>query len=178
MDISGSGHTPQVAQPPEDAFGTALSSVSGIVVLDDRQMPGSAATIDHIVVGPAGVFVVDAKRYPGRIAIHTKGGLFRSEQRLYVGRRDCSGLAEKVAWQARGVADALKSSGVAILPPIVAVLCFIDGNWPQVKPPRRYAGVRLESERSIQNVVLRAPVLDGQSIDRLARALAKALPAR
>jgi len=178
MDISDSRRTPHLAHPPEEAFGTALSRISGIVVLDDRRIPGSPSSIDHIVVGPAGVLVIGAKRYAGRIAMHNKGGLFHSERRLYVGRRDCSGLAERIAWQADAVAAALKASGAAVLPPVVAVLCFIAGNWPEGSPPSRYAGVRLESERSLQKLALRDRGLDSQSIERLARMLATALPAR
>ena len=37
-----------------------LASASGIEVLHDRLVPGSRANIDHIAVGPSGVFVIDA----------------------------------------------------------------------------------------------------------------------
>ncbi len=39
----------------------------GLGVLHDRRIPGSKANIDHIVVGPAGVFAIDTKRYTGKI---------------------------------------------------------------------------------------------------------------
>ena len=37
----------------------------GIEVLDDRRVPGSRTNIGHIVVGPSGVLVIDAKKYRG-----------------------------------------------------------------------------------------------------------------
>lgn len=43
---------------------------SGFVVLHDRLVdPGKAWNIDHLVVGPAGVFFVDAKNWRGRITV-------------------------------------------------------------------------------------------------------------
>ena len=42
-------------------------ALDGFSVLHDRRVPGTRGNIDHIVVAPAGVFVVDAKRYEGRI---------------------------------------------------------------------------------------------------------------
>ncbi len=39
----------------------------GYVVFHDLAMPGSRANIDHLLIGPAGVFVIDSKQYSGRI---------------------------------------------------------------------------------------------------------------
>lgn len=38
-------------------------ALTGFTVLHDRRVPGTSGNIDHVVVAPAGVFVVDAKRY-------------------------------------------------------------------------------------------------------------------
>jgi hypothetical protein len=37
----------------------------GWAVLHDLAVPGSPANIDHLVIGPGGVFVIDSKQYPG-----------------------------------------------------------------------------------------------------------------
>lgn len=42
----------------------------GFVVLHDRLIPGSAANIDHIVIGPPGVAVVETKSYRGTIRVY------------------------------------------------------------------------------------------------------------
>lgn len=39
------------------------------VVLHDRRLPRSRANIDHIAVAPSGVWVIDAKRYKGKVAV-------------------------------------------------------------------------------------------------------------
>ncbi len=133
--------------------------------------------IDHIVIAPAGVFVVDAKLYQGLIKVRDEGW-FTSDKRLYVGRRDCSRLAESMGWQVAAVRQAITAaapdlSGVSIEP----VLCFIDGDW-SLFAPQSYRGVRLEGKRSIKGLITRRYVLDPATIDRLSRILAVALPAK
>jgi Nuclease-related domain len=39
----------------------------GYVAFHDLAMPGSRANIDHLLLGPTGVFVIDSKQYSGRI---------------------------------------------------------------------------------------------------------------
>jgi hypothetical protein len=147
-------------------------------VLHDRQAPGTPANIDHLVVAPAGVFVVDAKGHQGMIRIRDRGGLFRTDLRLYVGHRDCSDLAEDMGWQVAAVERVLRSADLKVMPPITPVLCFVNGEWPLFRPPDSYRGVRLESKRSIRELVTRGQVLDGAAIERLTRILANAFPTK
>jgi hypothetical protein len=39
----------------------------GFVVFHDLAVPGSPANVDHLVIGPTGVFVIDSKRWRGRV---------------------------------------------------------------------------------------------------------------
>jgi hypothetical protein len=162
----------------EQELAEALATVEGVRVLHDRRVPATRGNIDHIVVAPAGLFVVDAKRYKGLIRIRDVGGLFKRDDRLYVGRRDCSKLAANMGWQVEAVERALRTVPVDPLPPIVPVLCFVDGEWPLLSPPDSYAGVRLEGVRSIRKLITSTQVLDHPAIDRLTRVLAGAFPSR
>lgn len=128
-------------------------------------------------MAPAGVFVVDAKNYRGTIAIRNRGWFFGPDQRLYVGRRDCSALSTGLIWQVEAVTAAMAAAGVDPLPPITPVLCFIDGEWPLFRAPDEYDGVRLEGTGSIRKLVAAPAVLDPPLIERLARLLSTALPA-
>ncbi len=161
----------------EEQLAKALEGVPGIRVLHDRRVPGTRGNIDHIVIGPAGVFVVDAKRYEGRIEIRDVGGLFNVDHRLYVGRRDCSKLADGLGWQVDAVRGALARAGIDPMPPITPVLCFIDGDWPIISPADTFRGVRLESPRSLRKRLAGAAI-DQEEIARLARVLAAALPSK
>jgi nuclease-like protein len=162
----------------EEKFAASLNGIDGLRVLHDRGALNSRANIDHIVIAPAGVFVVDAKNYRGTIAIRNRGWFFRPDHRLYVGRRDCSALATGLGWQVEAVTVALAAAGVDPLPPVTPVLCFIDGEWPLFSAPDEYAGVRLEGTGSIRKLVATPAVLDPPSIDSITRLLAVALPAK
>jgi hypothetical protein len=101
----------------------ALASES-VRVLHDRRIPRSRANIDHLVVTPGGVYIIDAKRYTGRVEKRDKGGLFRTDLRLYVGTRDCSRLLDGMGHQLEAVRGAVGDD-----PPIHPVLCFIEAEW-------------------------------------------------
>ncbi|HEX6878259.1 MAG TPA: NERD domain-containing protein [Nocardioidaceae bacterium] len=90
----------------------------GFRCLHDRAWPGTrSANIDHIVVGPSGVFVVDTKNWSGDVRI--EGG------RLYRGDALCDDDLEKVQAQADALRIALASTG---LPPIhVHAVCALHG---------------------------------------------------
>lgn len=162
----------------EQRLAKSLAKVKGIRVLHDRRVPGTAGNIDHLVVGSAGVFVVDAKLYSGLIEIRDIGGFFKTDKRLYVGRRDCSKLAENMTWQVDAVESALDAASVDLTVPVVPVLCFVNGEWPWFRPPNEYAGVRLESEDSLRDLVVTKGALDSQAIERLRDTLARALPSK
>ena len=147
--------------------------------MHDRRVPRTRGNIDHIVIAPAGVFVVDAKRYEGLIQIRDRGGLFNRDDRLYVGHRDCSALATNMDWQVSAVRKVLASAAPELTGvPVTAVLCFVDGEWPLLLPPDSYKGVRLESKRSIKKLVSASFVLDSDQINRIGRLLAVAFPAK
>ncbi len=63
----------------EEKLAKALEGIEGLRVLHDRRVPGTRGNIDHIVVAPAGVFVVNAKRYQGKIEIRNRGWFLRPD---------------------------------------------------------------------------------------------------
>jgi hypothetical protein len=160
----------------EEKLASAILELDRVRILNDRRVPGSRANIDHIIVAPAGVFVVDAKNYRGLIRIRDRGGLFRSDHRLYVGRRDCSKLADGLTWQIEAVVSALQSASLDPLPSVTPVLCFVAGEWPLLFPPNEYKGVRLEGTKSLRRLLVASDALDQAGIGRLTTVLAAALP--
>jgi hypothetical protein len=54
----------------------------GWVVLYDLAVPGCRANVDHLVIGPGGVFVVDSKQYSGRLQLDSSGRLWRGRYPL------------------------------------------------------------------------------------------------
>ena len=145
-----------------------------VLVLHDRKVPGTRGNIDHLVICPAGVLVVDSKRYAGQVHTKDVGGLFaRRELRLFVGRRDCTHLAAAMEWQVAAVRVALDGNPTPVRP----VLCFIDAEWPLFGGPREFQGVLIESDRSLRRRVTEAGELDSEGVRQTAMALAHRLPA-
>jgi hypothetical protein len=151
-------------------------ALQGFQTLHDRQVPGTEGNLDHIVVAPAGVFVVDAKHLRGRIEIRNRGWFLRPDERLYVGRHDCTDLADKMGWQVAAVEAVLRRAGLDPLPSITPVLCFVDGDWPLIAPPDLFRGVRLESTRSLRKRLVGTTVLVDVAIAQLVKILGTALP--
>jgi hypothetical protein len=90
----------------------------GFRCLHDRAWPGTrSANIDHVVVGPSGVFVVDTKNWSGDVRV--EGG------QLYRGDALCDDDLAKVHAQADALRLELASTG---LPPIhVHAVCALHG---------------------------------------------------
>jgi len=67
----------------ERRTGLALEQLrsEGFVVLHDRLIPGSSANIDHIVIGPPGVAVVETKSYGGTIRVYGGDVYIRGHRR-------------------------------------------------------------------------------------------------
>jgi hypothetical protein len=85
----------------------------GWAVLHDLAVPGSRANLDHLVIGPGGVFVIDSKQYRGRLQLDPSG-------RLWHGRYPLASTLRTVSFEADQAAQVLPDPGVAVLP-IVAV---------------------------------------------------------
>jgi hypothetical protein len=162
----------------EEELAAALEGVEGLRILNDRRVKGTKGNIDHILVAPAGVFVVDAKNYTGDVDIRNVGGWFRTELRLYVGGRDRSKLADQMGWQLTEVRAAIGASGIQPMPPVTPVLCFIGARWPRFRRIDEFEGVRLEDPPSLRKLIGEPVVLDEAGIEQVARALASALPAK
>src|SRR3954447_1445617 len=112
----------------------------GVLVLHDRRIPGRRANIDHIAIGPAAVYVIDAKRYENaQIRVRRVGGLFtRRRDELLVRGRVRNNLVEGMDQQVAAVRAALEAEGRGDVP-VLAVLCFVDGLFPLFQKRLRVA---------------------------------------
>jgi hypothetical protein len=63
-------------------------------------VPGSNANVDHLVIGPSGVFVVDSKQYSGRVHQSLDGRAWHNHAPL-------ARQLEVVAWEAATIAHVL-----------------------------------------------------------------------
>jgi hypothetical protein len=148
----------------------------GVRLLHDRRVPRSRANIDHIAVGPSGVFVIDAKRYKGRPRLRVDGGLFRPRvTRLFVGTRDCTRLVAGIQAQVDLVSTVLGRAGWGEVP-VVGMLCFVEADWPLLGGSFTVEGHHVLWPKKIAEHLLRDQTLSEKTITDLHRALAATLP--
>jgi hypothetical protein len=161
----------------ERQVGDLLEGLAGtgkVEALHDRALPGSRANIDHLVVGPAGVFLIDTKRYRARVECRDGGWAGDPRRaRLFVGGRDRTRLAEAMAGQLRAVRRALEEEpAVGVVP----VLCFVDSDWPLLSGPFLIGEVQVVWPGALERLVVAAGPLGANRRLALATLLAVALP--
>jgi hypothetical protein len=81
----------------------------GWAVLHDLAVPRSQANIDHLVIGPGGVFVIDSKQYRGRLQLDPTG-------RLWHGRYPLAPALQAVTFEADQAALVLPDPDVVVVP--------------------------------------------------------------
>jgi Nuclease-related domain len=107
-----------------------IGAGEGVIVLNDRRIPGEKASIKLIAVSPAGVFVIDARSYKG--LVHTKRLGPMSDlgpDELHVGRKNCTSSVEEVARQVEAVRSALSTKLWTTEVPVHAMLCLTRAEW-------------------------------------------------
>jgi hypothetical protein len=85
----------------------------GWAVLHDLAIPGTQANIDHLVIGPGGVLVVDSKQYRGRLRLDRHGMVWHGRQLLVSALRKVLWAADQ-ADEVLGVADITVAAVVAV----------------------------------------------------------------
>jgi hypothetical protein len=81
----------------------------GWAVLHDLAVPGSRANLDHLVIGPGGVLVIDSKQYRGRLRLDASG-------RLWHGRYPLAPTLRAVSFEADQAAQVLTDPDVVVVP--------------------------------------------------------------
>jgi hypothetical protein len=148
-----------------------LQSTGEVLVLHDRRIPGTRQNIDHIVVAPSAIWVVNTKNYRGAFERRDVGGWFRRDDRLFVAGRDRTDLVEAMAGQITAVRDALLPSA----PRLRAVLCFTGTEWPFFANPFELDSVLIAWPRALVKQVRTAPS-SGIPVHALAERLLSRLP--
>jgi hypothetical protein len=120
----------------------------GWVVLHDLAVPGSQANIDHLVIGPGGVFAIDSKRYRGRLQLDDVG-------KLWHGRYPLAPAVRATSWEADQAAVVLPDPGMAVMP-IVAVH-GVQVPWGKVVVD----GVPILPARRLPSMLRQLPVVLG-----------------
>jgi Nuclease-related domain len=120
----------------------------GWAVLHDLAVPGSRANLDHLVIGPCGVFAIDSKQYRGRLRLDPTG-------RLWHGRHPLAPALRAASWEADQAAQVLPDPGTAVVP--VVAVHGAQVPWGKVV----IDGAPVVSARRLPSMLRRLPVVLG-----------------
>jgi nuclease-like protein len=80
----------------------------GYVVFHDLAVPDSDANVDHLVIGPSGVFVIDSKQWTGSVHQSPDGLAWHNHYRL-------DRTLQTVRWEARIIGRLLGTRAAAVV---------------------------------------------------------------
>jgi Nuclease-related domain len=148
-----------------------------VIVLNDRRIPGSRATIPMIAVASAGVFVIDARHHKG--LVHTKrlGAFDRLDPpELLVGRKNCTSSLDALARQVEIVRATLDGTPWGSEVTVTAMLCLTRAEWG-LASSTRIRDVWVGWPRLMAGTVCSPGVMDSPSVREVAQVIGTRLPA-
>lgn len=150
-----------------------LGSVA--TVLHDRRVPKTRGNIDHLVVAPSGIWIVDAKNYSGRVEQRNGRGTTPGP-RLFVAGRDRTNLVESMGWQLQAVHQLTDLIGFGAVP-IGRCICFTNAQWPLFAKPFTIDGVWIGWGEALTARISADVFLEPATVNLLAHLLSERLPA-
>jgi len=124
----------------------------GYQALHDLAMPGIPANIDHLVVGPSGVFVIDSKQWTGSVHQSADGLIWHNHYRL-------DRTLATIRWQAETLGRLL---GVPVAPLVCVHRAHIQGGGLHAQ------GVAIVPATRLRSALGHDQVLSEVDIERLA----------
>jgi hypothetical protein len=150
-----------------------LLRTSGYLALNARSIAGTKHVVDHLVVGPAGIFAMDSQRMDKRLPLRMIGGM------LYHGQRSMEKRLDHARFEANMTARLLGAElGRTVRVHPVVVTYGPSSMWKimQVKGVALFDGSRIRSYFRQQTKRTRGHHLDSGEIAILYDAAGRALP--
>lgn len=156
-----------------------LAGAAGAIALEARLMPQGRGCIDVLLVGPAGVTVVDAVllNHAPRLARMPGGFAEPAGDRLLAGGRDHTGAVRAVERQVLAVSRALSGHGHAHeLPSVRGALCVPEGLSLTAFAELRVHDVLIDGPQTVAFLAARPGPLGREQVARVAARLERAFP--
>ncbi|WP_245642676.1 nuclease-related domain-containing protein [Nonomuraea candida] len=144
---------------------------SGYRTLHARAIPGSEAQIDHLVVGPTGVYAVDSEKWDKRLPVRVQMG-----KKLFHGPFDMKPRLTEAKWEATEASKLISESfgrEIAVVPSLAIYGPPVPWKIMSIRGVDVYQG-----ERARKWITKRERALTTAEIDRIYSIAAEVLPAR
>lgn len=137
---------------------------NGFVVLHDRKVPGYGGNLDHIVIGPTGIWAVETKNIGGKVVIDGDS--------LRIGGRRQDRIVDQAYREATAIQVALAAQVPGLAVAVTPIICLHRGELPFFN--KRVRGVRLASGRQLVRLIRSAEErLSPDEVQRLADVAAR-----
>ncbi len=149
---------------------------SGYLTLNSRAIPGTNCIIDHLVIGPAGVFAVDSERWDRRLPLratqggHLYHGPYSQTSRLKHAQLEAA-MAARLISESLGRKQRIRPAMVIYGPTVPWTVARISG-------VDVFSGRRLRKYLRAQSRARRGQRLTDEEIERIYAAAETALPPR
>ncbi|MEU6785257.1 nuclease-related domain-containing protein [Nonomuraea angiospora] len=144
---------------------------SGYRTLHARAIPNSEAQIDHLVVGPTGVYAVDSEKWDKRLPVRVQMG-----KKLFHGPFDKKARLTEAKWEASQASELITQSfgrEVAVVPSLAIYGPAVPWKIMTIRGVDVYQG-----DRARKWITKRERALTDGEIDRIFDIAAQVLPAR
>lgn len=144
---------------------------SGYRTLHARAIPGSEAQIDHLVVGPTGVYAVDSEKWDRRLPVRVQMG-----KKLFHGPFDMKPRLTEAKWEASQASELItKSFGreISVVPSLAIYGPPVPWKIMTIRGVDVYQG-----DRARRWITKRERALTDAEINRIYDIAAQVLPAR
>jgi hypothetical protein len=144
------------------------------VVLHNRQFAVASRAIDHLIVGPTGIWVIEATSDSGRVECRDRGSWSKSDDCLFVGGRNRTHLLADVTATIAAVRRALEPAGYAGSP-MHAAICFTSATWPPLCRAFQLDGVWVSEASTLVEQILGAQSFSDAAIETVGHELRQQL---
>ncbi|MGH3409378.1 MAG: nuclease-related domain-containing protein [Streptosporangiaceae bacterium] len=157
----------------------AMLRAAGYLALHERAIPGTDSIIDHLVIGPAGVYAVDSERWDRRLPVRTTAGGQNASGVLYHGPFSQSPRLAHARWEAAMAASLIGAElGQEINVSAVMVIYGPTVPWgvATLRDVDVFSGSRIRKFFRRQKRRARGHRLGAEEIDEIYAAAEQALP--
>ena len=156
----------------EQQLATRLNETLALtsVVLHHRSVPGSRISIDHLVVGPTGIWVISSKHDTGRVESRDRDSWSRAGDRLFIGGRNRTDVVTETESTIAAIRRSLEPIGYGGSP-VNGAVCFPNATWPPMCPLFRLDGVWVGGDSELMPLLTGPPSFSDIAVDTVSHHL-------
>jgi hypothetical protein len=147
---------------------------AGYRALHMRPIPGSEDIIDHLVIGPTGVYAIDSERWSKKLPIRTRNG-----KQLWIGPNSQKARLEHARSEAGRAAELLSARlgrDIAVRPALAIYGPHIPWDIAVIREVDVFNGERLRKYLRRRSRIREVPRLSREDVARIHEAAELALP--